>query len=312
MEGGDPNEPGSESNGGTGNENQSTTGNPPMTGSARSDDDGADGDQTNDDTTVANEADGAAAAASPSTPAVPPNVPMNDASGGAAATPTRAGPLPVLLRSAGDYAILAQSAITNVPTSRITGDLGISPAAASSITGFPLTRQGTQWTAPEVLGSVFAADNDAPTPGDLTSAIADMQTAYDDAAGRTTPAFLNLGAGSIGGLTLAPGLYEWTSVVTIPSNVTLFGDADDVWIFQISGDLALSSGQQMNLTGGAQAENIVWQVAGFVDLGTSSHAEGIMLSKTAIHLHTGASINGRLLAQTAVTLELATVTEPSP
>ena len=101
-------------------------------------------------------------------------------------------------------------------------------------------------------------------------------------------------------------------VCTIPSDVTLAGAADDVWIFQMTGDLSLSADQTMTLSGGARARNIVWQVAGVVDLGTTSHAEGIMLSKTAINVGTGASINGRLLAQTAVTIAGTTVTAPAP
>lgn len=227
--------------------------------------------------------------------------------GGAAA---RVGPAPVSLGEAGEYAVLAESAISNVPTSVITGDLGLSPAAASYITGFAMTRAGVMWTSPEVVGGIFAADNDPTTPVDLTTAVADMHRAYEDAAGRPTPTFLNLGDGAIGGLTLAPGLYKWTSSVTIPSDVTLAGAAADVWIFQVTGDLQLGTGQAMTLSGGAQAKNIVWQVAGFVDLGATSHAEGILLSKTAIHAGTGASIDGRLLAQTAVTLAAARVTAP--
>ncbi len=220
------------------------------------------------------------------------------------------GPEQVVLGSASNYAVLAQAAISNVPTSVITGDLGLSPAAASYVTGFPLTRAGTMWTTPEVIGGVFAADSDPTTPADLTTAVADMQTAYDDAAGRGSPDFANLGDGAIGGLTLAPGLYKWTSSVTIPSNVTLAGASDDVWIFQVTGDLLLSAAQRMTLSGGAQAKNIVWQVAGFVDLGAESHAEGILLSKTAINMAAGASINGRLFAQTAVTIASSTVTAP--
>jgi hypothetical protein len=219
------------------------------------------------------------------------------------------GPAPVELRSAGNYAILAQSAITNVPTSAITGDVGISPAAASSITGLVLTLGGIKLTAPEVVGDIFAADGQAPTPIALIAAVSDMQAAYADAAGRVSPDFLELGDGSIGGLTLRSGLYKWTSVVTIPTDVTISGSANDVWIFQISGDLTLSSGRRIILAGGARPENIIWQVAGAVDLDTQSHAEGIVLSKTAIHLKTGSSINGRLLAQTAVTLDQAMVSE---
>jgi hypothetical protein len=233
-------------------------------------------------------------------------------SGGNSVHTQALGPAPVLLGNAGEYAVLAQSAISNVPTSVVTGDLGLSPAAASYITGFTLTRDGDRWTSPEVIGDVFAADNDPSTPADLTAAVADMVAAYNDAANRPTPSFLNLGDGAIGGLTLAPGLYNWTSTVTIPTDLTVSGGANDTWIFQITGDLTMAADRRITLSGGARANNIVWQVAGEVDLGTSSHAEGIVLSKTAIHLGAGASINGRLLAQTAVTLQSSTVTATSP
>src|SRR5690606_21111143 len=140
--------------------------------------------------------------------------------------------------------------------------------------------------------------NDPPTPSDLTVAIGAMETAYTDAAGRPTPEFLDLGAGAIGGLTLAPGLYTWASTVTIPTDVTVSGAPNDVWIFQVSGDLMMSADTHVTLEGGARSKNIFWQVAGSVDIGTASHVEGIILSQTAINLGTGSSINGRLLAQT--------------
>ena len=216
------------------------------------------------------------------------------------------------LGAAADYAILAKSTITNVPTSVITGDLGLSPAAASYVTGFSLTKAGTRWDSAQVVGHVFAADNDPPTPNQLTTAISDMMTAYTDAAGRSLPDFTNLGAGAIGGLTLEPGLYTWASSLTIPTDVTLAGTANDVWILQVKGNLSLSAAKAMTLSGGAQAKNIFWQVAGAVELGTTSHSEGIVLCKTAIQLGTGASINGRLLAQTAVNLASSTVTEATP
>jgi hypothetical protein len=112
-------------------------------------------------------------------------------------------------------------------------------------------------------------------------------------------------------LTLAPGLYNWTSTVTIPTDVTIAGAPNDVWIFQITGDLMVSAAKSITLSGGARAKNIFWQVAGTVDLGTTSHFEGIILSQTAIDLGMGASINGRLLAQTAVNVSSSTVTEPA-
>ncbi len=221
------------------------------------------------------------------------------------------GPAPVVLGSAGDFVILAKSEVSNVPTSVITGNIGLSPAAATYITGFALTRVGTKWTSPQVTGGIFAADNDPPTPNDLTVSVLAMQAAYVDAAGRPTPDYLNLGAGTIGGLTLKPGLYKWGTSVVIPTDITIAGRANDTWIFQVSGDLKMSSAKSMILSGGARAKNIVWQVAGFADFGTTSHGEGVYLSKTAIKLHTGASVNGRLYAQTAVTLEGNTVVVPA-
>src|SRR5256885_3380249 len=108
-----------------------------------------------------------------------------------------------------------------------------------------------------------------------------MQTAYTDAASRTTPDFLELGTGNIGGLTLVPGLYKWTSTVTIPANVTIAGGANDVWIFQTSGDLTMAAAKTVTLSGGASAKNIFWQIAGQATLGANSHFEGVILSQQA-------------------------------
>ena len=218
----------------------------------------------------------------------------------------------MLLGAAGELAILAKLAITNVPTSVITGNLGLSPAAASYVTGFSLTRAGTHWTTPQVIGGVFAADNDPPSPANMTTSIGAMEAAYTDAAGRPTLDFIELATGAIGGLTIIPGLYKWSTSATMTSDVQIAGGANDVWIFQISGDLSMDSAKMITLSGGAQAKNIFWQVAGLVDLGTTAHAEGVILSKTLINLGTGASINGRLLAQTAVNLASSTVTTPTP
>jgi len=121
---------------------------------------------------------------------------------------------------------------------------------------------------------------------------------------------LNQGAGIIGGLTLAPGLHKWTSTLLVPTDITISGGPDDVWIFQVAGTLTMSSAVRMNLSGGAQASNIFWQVLGAVTLGTTSHFEGNLLGATSIAVQTGATVNGRLLAQTAVTLQMNTVALP--
>ena len=149
-----------------------------------------------------------------------------------------------------------------------------------------------------------------PTPINLTTAVNNMITAYNDAAGRPSPDFSELGTGNIGGKTLTPGLYKWTSSVTMPSAVTISGGANDIWIFQISGNLNMSAAVNMTLIGGAQAKNIFWQVAGEATLGTTSHFEGVILSMTGITFQTGATIKGRALAQTAVILDANTVTNP--
>lgn len=217
---------------------------------------------------------------------------------------------PVDLGAAANYVILAKTAINNIPTSAITGDMGLSPAATSFITGFALTNATGFATATQVVGNIYAADMADPTPINLTTAVNDMVTAYNDAAGRPTPDFLELATGNIGGRTLTPGLYKWTSTVTMPSSLTISGGANDVWIFQISGDLTMSSAVNITLTGGAQAKNIFWQVAGQATFGTTSHFEGIILSMTGITFQTGASMNGRALAQTAVILDANAITKP--
>ena len=213
----------------------------------------------------------------------------------------------VNLRSSADFAILSKSGITNVYPSSISGNIGSSPITGAAI----------HLTCPEVSGSIYTVDAAGPLPcrltdaSRLTTAVGDMQTAYNDAAGRSNPDFLNIGAGNIGGLTLNSGLYKFTSAVTIPTDITLAGSSTSVWIFQVSGTLSMSSGVRIHLTGGAQAKNIFWQVSEGVTLGTTSHFEGTILGQTMIAMNTGASINGRLLAQTAATLQTNTVVKPN-
>ena len=215
----------------------------------------------------------------------------------------------VTLGGAADYVIVAKTAINNSSTSAITGDLGLSPAATSYITGLALTNATGYATSSQVTGKLYAADMAAPTPDNLTASVNNMITAYNDAAGRTLPDFIELGAGNIGGKTLTPGLYKWTGNVTVPSSIVISGDADAVWIFQIAGNLTISSAVNITRSGGAQVKNIFWQVAGQATIGTTAHFEGTLLSKTGITLQTGASVKGSLLAQTAVILDSNVVTK---
>ncbi|HEX8270623.1 MAG TPA: ice-binding family protein [Flavobacterium sp.] len=206
---------------------------------------------------------------------------------------------------ADEFVILSKTGVTNVFQSAISGDVGASP-----ITGAAILLECV-----EVTGNIFSVDAAGPAckitdATRLTTAVGDMQTAYTNVAGRANPDFLNLGAGNIGGRTLTPGLYKWTSALNIPTNITIAGQPNDVFIFQVSGTLDMGSAVRITLTGGAQAENIYWQVADAVTLGTTSHFEGTILGGSGINLRTGASINGQMLAQTAVTLQMNTVVKP--
>lgn len=230
------------------------------------------------------------------------------------------GPAPVVLGGAGNYVILAETAISNTGASTaVTGDLGISAAAASYITGFgvlPLDVTGCFSTSPQVTGKVYAADyntGSCTTPALLTTAITNMTTAYTDAAGRA-PDFTEVGAGNISGMTLPAGTYKWSTGVLITTNVTLTGGANDVWIFEIAGDVTMRSGATVTLAGGALPKNIFWQVAGGtgVALGTTSHMEGVIMAAKAITVNTGATANSRFLAQSAVTLNANAITQPAP
>ncbi len=224
------------------------------------------------------------------------------------------GPGPVNLGTAGNYVILAKSAVSTTVGTTVVGDIGLSPAAESFITGFGQARDATNEfsISSMVTGKLYAANMAAPTPTVMTTAVGDMELAYTDAAGRTLPDFTELGAGDISGLTLVPGLYKWGTGVLVASNITLSGGANDVWIFQVAQDLTVSNAVIITLSGGALAKNVFWQVAGQATLGTTSDFKGVILSQTQIVLGTGAILNGRALAQTAVTLDANAVTVPAP
>ncbi|MDP1636084.1 MAG: ice-binding family protein, partial [Gallionellaceae bacterium] len=202
-----------------------------------------------------------------------------------------AGPAPVVLGLAGDYAVLAKTKVSTTDTAGtlVTGNIGISPAAATYITGFTLILDGAGIppacfsTSALVVGNVYAAvynTGGCTTPANLTTAVGDMMIAYTDAAGRSLPDHTELGAGNISGMTLAPGLYKWGTGVLISSNVTLSGGPNDVYIFQVAGDLTMASGTSMLLPNGALPKNIFWQMGGGtgVAIGTTAHFDGVILA----------------------------------
>lgn len=225
----------------------------------------------------------------------------------------QSSPPTVNLRTAGNFVVLAKTGVSCTGATNITGDIGVSPAAATYVTGFNLIMDasGTFSTSALVTGKIYASDYTAPTPSNMTTAIGDMITAYDDAAGRLLPDFTELYAGDLTGKTLTRGLYKWSTAVLVSAGgVTISGSSTDIWIFQIAQNLELANGAMITLTGGAKPSNIFWQVGGQVTLGTTSAMKGVVLSKTAIAMNTGASFSGRALAQTAVTIDANTLIIP--
>jgi len=235
---------------------------------------------------------------------------------------TTAATDPVLLGFAGDFVILAKTGISTVPASAITGHIGVSPIAASAITGFNLVKDSSDKfsTSSQITGHAYASDYASPTPSEMTTAISAMETAYNDAAVRALTngaSSLNVKAGLIAGETFKAGVYNWGSDISISSDIYIKGSSTDNFIFQTTGNVIVGSGAKVILVaddtnnGKPKASNIVWQVAGFVDAGTTSHLEGVFLVKTNAAFKTGSSLNGRILAQTACTLDASTITQPS-
>jgi hypothetical protein len=223
------------------------------------------------------------------------------------------GPGAVDLGTAANFAAIGKAGISTTGVSSITGDIGVSPAAATAITGFGLIMDvsNTFSTTPIVVGKVYASDYTPPTPAYMTQAVSDMETALTAAMGMTTSVIVDLGAGDISGMTLVPGLYKFsTGLLITNAGVTLTGGPNDTWVFQIAQDLTVDNTAIVTLSGGALAKNIFWVTSTQAVLGTTVNFKGNILSQTLISVNTGSTVLGRLLAQTAVTLNAATIIKP--
>jgi hypothetical protein len=237
--------------------------------------------------------------------------PPVDAVGGACA-----GADCVSLGTAGNYAIFALAGVTNVATSAITGNVALN-SSGGGMTGFSETAHasGTYSTSAQVTGKLYHTDHTAPTPAELTTAMNDTGAAFVSADAKVAPGGnVNLGAGNLTGMNLAPGVYSWNTGVSVDGAgaVTLTGSATDVWVFQIAGDITMNPGSTVTLAGGALSKNVFWRTTGVAALNTTAHLAGIVLSGSSVTLANGATVNGRLYASTAVTLIANTVTRPAP
>jgi hypothetical protein len=231
------------------------------------------------------------------------------------------GPTPptefVDLLTAGDFAIFAQSGITTTGGSTVDGDMGINPAASASITGFALVLDGGgQFSTssqvfpgvPPQLGHVFAPDYAVPAPAKVVLASADMITAYNDAIGRT-PDTSSAGGDIAADSPLTAGfVYRYTGASSITAGpLTINGGAGDGIIIQVQGTLDIH--QDVLLVGGILPENVFWAVTGQVTIFPGVTVNGEILGATGIAMQAGATLNGRALAQTAVTLISSTIAE---
>jgi Ice-binding-like len=201
---------------------------------------------------------------------------------------------PIDLGSAGSFAVLGASTVTNTGPSIINGDLGVWPGTAY----VPGTPSAT------VNGTTHAGDTAAQ------QAQASLTMAYNNAAGLTVGV---VGvAGDLGGQTLTPGLYKSTSTLAITGDLTLNanGDPNAVFIFQVGSALLVATHGRVVLSGGAKAANVFWQVGSSATLGTYSALKGTVMAYASITIATGATLDGRALAQNAaVTLDTNAVTK---
>ncbi len=209
------------------------------------------------------------------------------------ATNTTLAATTISLGTAGNFAVLGGSTITNTGSTVLNGDLGLTPG--TSVTGFP---PGTVSASQHITDAVAAQGQ------------TDLVTAYNAASGQTGAVTVS---GDLGGRTLTPGVYNSASSLGLTGTLTLDGEGNPnaVFVFQMGSTLTTASGSNISLINGAQACNIFWQVGSSATLGTNSNFLGTLMALTSITATTGASINGRLLARNgAVTLDTNSVTKP--
>jgi len=194
------------------------------------------------------------------------------------------------LGSAGTFAVLGASTVTNTGPSQISGDVGVSPGSA--ITGFP----------PGIIINGVLHAND----GVAIQAHADLGTAYTAFAGLASPPANNLTGSDLGGMTLAPGVYRYDVAATLSGALTFDAQNDPTarFVVQIGTTLITSGTSSVVLINGAAVRNIYFQVGSSATLGGGSSFIGNILAYSSITTVSGTSVTGRLMSVNgAVTLD---------
>lgn len=214
--------------------------------------------------------------------------------GGASAASADSIDGPVDLGTAAPYGVLAGSTVTNTGASVVDGDVGLAPGSA--VTGFD--------GGPGVVNGVVDVANPR-----AVQAKADLLTAYGVATGLTPQ---ETGVVELNGRSLSPGVYSGGAVQLADTGALTFaGSADSVWVIQAASTLTIGGATTMVFTGGASACNVFWQVGSSATIGSGAAFRGTVLADQSISTTAGATVVGRLLAQTgAVTLDTTTITVP--
>jgi hypothetical protein len=191
---------------------------------------------------------------------------------------------------AGNFAVLANTTVTNTGPSWVTGQVGVA-TPPGAITGFPPGTSGVRHHADSV--AVTAETN--------------LVTAYNDASQPCTTSYTGV---NLGGKTLVPGVYCQTTAPTLTGTLTLNGAG--VYIFRIGSTLVTANSARVVLIGGAQPCDVFWQVASSATIAPSTTFIGTIMAVASIAMQTGATLNGRALARTgAVTLDTNRIIQPS-